>query len=707
MLEIREAILPAYSALVRQALRREIDLLIREIEAQPTYELSHPQLTDRARERLNLVVRIMQAVEAIDARKRQATAYFTALTDRLAVADTEAVRQTLMLRFLEYLDPNPRRLRKDRRAFRRYMGYDVVEERYRRRIVREDTLLRLAVTAIGHLTSWTFDELAFEVPDFDWLALMAEMKIEPFLNRRIHETRRWQNKVAAFQALEQIVRALPVEDKLQILGLETVQSISRYCLDPQENIWIQIGALRLLAELSPEEAVSVFRRRLFNREGPSENLFVRKAILEIIAQHFQRDDVFQMLRQFVEDHDESDSVRMQLVRTIAQFQTEEARDLLRGFLQGDVFEFTPQVRAQAVLEWSRLAMEATTGEDPALLEQAKEYLAWAIREANDPMVQRIAAEEAAQVCGFRATYAGDYELDAFDRAMLEALEAVAATAEDVRVRRWAEEAWNLILLYNTPEYRQLELQLVPRLEAVRPGHSLRVPRAELPPDEMLLGRILAELARQDFGLYVEVYSDYVRIFRGDRFRMKPWRILHEVRNLSPEKRQGYRHTIGRHFTGTIRAHPGLLGEVTKTKVPGERYYIRFEGSWRRHIPLLDDYLSACRSRYADTPIRIFSSYGVTTIYPPPTFLQRWKAYWQITWNYAEIAELRNSNPANRVLRDVRQYLRRLAALGFRTVFTPYAYEYQGQRYTLRDETLTGIFEIPEREGAPLEASDVE
>ena len=78
-----------------------------------------------------------------------------------------------------------------------------------------------------------------------------------------------------------------------------------------------------------------------------------------------------------------------------------------------------------------------------------------------------------------------------------------------------------------------------------------------------------------------------------------------------------------------------MAEVTATTVPGERVVADREGSWGRHLPAVDDLLSLP----AGQPVRIFSSYGVTTLTAPST-LANWRNRLKLLVDYERLARAR-------------------------------------------------------------------
>jgi poly-gamma-glutamate synthase PgsB/CapB len=153
-----------------------------------------------------------------------------------------------------------------------------------------------------------------------------------------------------------------------------------------------------------------------------------------------------------------------------------------------------------------------------------------------------------------------------------------------------------------------------------------------------LARALAVLARDGFALGFDRTNDGALLYRGDRRGFAAWRALFEIRHPAPSKRQGVAHTLGYKPRGVLRAPPGLLAEVTATRVPGERVLAVETGDWGRHLPLVDDLLSCgvLRAR----PFELASGYGLTRVRPAPSVWRRMRAFCRLSWDYAHFAALR-------------------------------------------------------------------
>jgi hypothetical protein len=689
----------SFTELDRQLHRDTIERLFEEIEKIPDYELRIPELTDDDKESLSYAFRAMQVIERSNARKHTQAAYYQSMVDRYVLLRGKAERDRVMLDFLSILDDDPRRLRGDAKAFKqRWADFGLVTERHQRIVLREEMLQELCLDIVAKYVSSvlsTRSELTEENVGFAESVLKA-LNLEQFLTEIMNDSRRWQTQIAAFDTLAKIVHALPQGAQFRILSLETSALVMRFCTDPNANVWQQISAIGLLAQSDPLGVMDVIQQRLLADELPikSDDLFVRRGIIEIIGREFSNEAGFDYLAQLVRKRDPSDYVRMKLVQTIATFKTVESRAILHDYVRGEPDETSFQVRAQAAFEWGTIGRDAVDAGDDALLADAIRELAWAIAEGDDTLLRRAALEEAARIANHRETVLEKRRVDELDKTILDAIQTVferpTVTASEVN---WAADAWVQVVVGTMPDYYLVRDNLEPRLEQTYSGQSFTIARDQLPVDEDALGLILAYLTRRDFGVYVAWHEDHARVYRGNRMRLSLWRILYEVRNPNPAKRQAVRHTVARRFDGTIRAHSGILAEITQTKVPGEPLYLANEGSWRRYLPLVDDYLSMCRRSHAGRVVRLYSSFGITTIRGPADPMRCWRNFFLMSWKYRDYAELRNANPLHKQYSDAREYVEAVnQRFGIETRFIPYSYEYEGERVELRVPTVQAVFE---------------
>jgi poly-gamma-glutamate synthase PgsB/CapB len=200
------------------------------------------------------------------------------------------------------------------------------------------------------------------------------------------------------------------------------------------------------------------------------------------------------------------------------------------------------------------------------------------------------------------------------------------------------------------------------------GTSRRVPRelTDAFPTSDDLARVLALLAVDDFGFELSPLAGKRWLLsRGHVFGLRAWRILHELRSPSSDKRQGFRHTVGRVFGGGVHVPSQILCELAQTRVPGEPLYLSDDDGWRPSVPLPDEFVSCV---FGGRPLKVFTPQGVTLVEPPVGVLTRARAWWSLTARFARFAALRNWTEGQQA--PANAYVAQARALGFEVRFEP-------------------------------------
>ncbi|MBM3300987.1 MAG: hypothetical protein FJY85_13655, partial [Deltaproteobacteria bacterium] len=252
-----------------------------------------------------------------------------------------------------------------------------------------------------------------------------------------------------------------------------------------------------------------------------------------------------------------------------------------------------------------------------------------------------------------------------------AIEKLHQTASDLSVRRWAAMARERMLIATNPEAARLKQELSQILKLTKPGRAKRLPRSLIRGvNEEILGRVLSVMSQEDFGLSLRYGRFGPRIIRGDVFGFRLWRLLNEFFSPAPDKRQGFKHTIGRKTEGDLRTPSAIVSELSQTKVPGEPLFMASESGWRPYLPLVDDALTAARRWFSRKMVKFFTAEGVTELKPPRNLLRRVIAALALTVRFAKYARLRNWSEEANIKPD--SYVRALERLGFSVRHQGYA-----------------------------------
>lgn len=514
---------------------------------------------------------------------------------RFQAALDEEEQGRVILDLARLLGASERQLAGDARSLRLFFGRDAVLERVRRRIGHEERAVVYGLDRLGALGA----------------VGLADETARAAIGQAWSYTRDPRLREAGLRCVR---LALERADGASIPE-QMLWEVQRAALDRAGASWVQTEALTVLALSSPASAQEVVRRRLAEA-GDGDDLFVRRHLVRLVASS----DAFlgeslPLLRQAAADP--SPAVRQCLAEVLRRCGEEAAAELAPQ-LAAD-----PDAKVRAML-----ALHC-----PRLPPVGNEILVRLLQKEEDTFVLRTALHAAASWA-----WAADVDGAALIRSTLEpAILELRVRHGQRKVRAWATAGAERLWCAADSEARSLTEMLRPLVAPLKEGCAVRVPGLGEQADRQpaLVGRVLAVLAQDDLGL--ELLPDD-RVRRGDLMAFRSWRLLHEWRNPASDKRQAFRHWIGRVWRGRLLAPSAIMAELAPTKVPGEPLFQPDEGSWRPWLPLPDMILSAIDT--GDT-VRIVTADGVTEITPPAEFGDRLKARLRLTRDFPKIAALRN------------------------------------------------------------------
>jgi poly-gamma-glutamate synthase PgsB/CapB len=615
---------------------------------------------------------LLQVVDTTLQQINQRKVRHAEFTRRHANAITTDERQNLILDYAIDLGATKRQHRDDKQAFRRWFAADAINDRFRHRLSMAERRLVLLLQRLGTVVSGYLGEAA-EDAEASWRRLALEVGLrDPLLyggNPHIRES--------AFKCLSAALRALPEALRECAVSEAMTQFIYRSALESRQDVWLQCDALDLLRTISPENFFLAAKRRFF-QPGLSDDFFVRRRITGWLGEnpgiHPETGDLLQLAAS-----DSNAYVRQQVASILKQLPAALVAQILPRLLREDP---VPQVRAAAALALPDLIEHTTSLARASLLD--------ALAQEKDTFVLRVTMR-AAESCVIRlaaATTPSDGQSLLPD--VLERLDQIHCASADLRLRRWAAQTMERLWFATDPQVQSYKLALQRLVADCKPGKSKRLPAEmnELP--GVLLGRMLAVLAQDSYGMELERAGRGWRLWRGHRFGFRLWRWLHEMRHPSPDKRQAVRHTIGRIFRGSIHAPSAILAELAETKVPGEPLQIGSEGGWRPYLPLVDELISALDEDIDRGPLRIFSSEGITEIEAPRSLASRFRARNTLTHRFAHFARLRNWQEGSQS--DARAYLKEIDDLGLHIRFRPHTNT--GSGLTEGDPAVVRFFPAP-------------
>lgn len=524
-------------------------------------------------------------------------------------------------------------MRRDKAALDRFFDADAVQERMRKRSGERERALAYALERLGPIAGAALaaDQGEAQSPFFAdvFRELLAEMRGwggDPRVRRAAH--------LCLMHAVT------PLDGKAEAFWFDLALSATRRAaLDETEEVWTQCAAFDALLAISPQSVPSSFMRRLAVKPATlspqlrDNEIFVRRHMVQMVCSQVGREPKFSpLLAQLANDPE--GAVRQRFAEFLHLLPRENAGALLTRLRT----DRDPQVRAAIFADPARL-VGVVAPTDYA------HHILRVFTFEQDEFVLRVALDAA---CALAAALPGDEGRAELVAQLRSGIAGLYQRGISARVLRWAGEARERLWLICDTEAQEIAAHLRDATQGLKEVRSRRVAdlRETLKGNPELVGRVMAVLAQNDFGLALRP-GLLPRVQRGEYFRPRLWRILFEWRNSSTDKRQAFRHTIGRHYYGPLIAPSARMSELAPTKVPGEPLFEGNEGGWRNHLPLLDTVLSAL-DRGGVT--QIFTSEGVTRIAAPESFFRRAWLFLKISRDFAGLAALRNREPASFVNR---------------------------------------------------------
>lgn len=566
---------------------------------------------------------------------------------------TESDRLNTLLEAARSLGSTEAEVQKDREAAARWFGQDAINERFLRRTAEAEQRVAFSVELLGAVAGSALSG-ADDCDDSRriWGRLNLERTVQPLLlfdgDVRV--------RCAAMQALADALQGglgSKKDEQPVLISEEIAALIVATATDRSQPLRMQVAAFGMLPQIPVEVATELVRSRLLQPLPDGDDLFVRKYAVDALGGLLERGaDLKTVLCQVVEDP--SEHVRQALVRLLPEYSPQ----LFNSLLQNDP---APSVKGVAlmILRYSSGCMK-----DEFRLQALKTVF----RSEQDNFVLRcgllVCVEAAEQMAD-----AGDQQrLQLWLDTLKPLMEELHVASAHLAVRRWAAQAFERLWVLASPErylrYRAL-LKFVSDLE-LKQWRKLPAELAE--PDE--LPRMMALIAQGGMPLSLKWKRGCYRIHKGYRFGFRWWRFFYELLHPSPDKRQAFRHTVGRYFDGDVRAPSGLLGEVSPTKVPGEPLYMDEEGGWRPYLPLPDDLVACSRLLSGAKPVKLVTSEGITEILAPRSLVARLQAAFKLSLEFERVARLRNWQADSQHSPD--EYIKALTEFGFNISFTPHS-----------------------------------
>lgn len=645
-----------------------------------------PFLELEPRDRLaTLVIHALNVCDQLEEEDRIRHGGFEAFSQAYYRMRNDAARLRTIREYLEQTIDDPIKRRDDLLATATTLDLEVLLERHTCFRERQSASIEVALGFVSGAFAAITDPAANDGQALP--PMLVDSEVDLNLGRYIEPGQRWQNRLAAIRALTTMYVNLNAQDRLDATNLDVRRRVVSLVSNERENPWLQMESARVLLTLDARERETILYRRLIHRSGqtPRTDFLVRRHLVDHCLDYLSIDATQKLIDELIEVYDPSEHVRMGIADLLGRIATVTSLGSLQELIKRERKDKKPSGRVRAMCaigaaECVPIAMKDDL-EGELSVQTAYYLINRLLTDDDDDFVLEVAADSAVVFCqAALATEARDFVEMSFLPGLLQTIldrrgdpelsakihEALSANAE------------KLDRLSSTTRTRWTEY-LAETALTIHPGESTTIRLDKRPeglpaiPDEpMWLGRILADISRRDWGLSARRRGNRLTIWRGDHFRRRAWRIIHEVTHPAPNKRQAFRHTIGRVQHGELRAHPGSMDEVTATTVPGERVVIDTEGSWGRHMPLVDDLLDLPVT--SPRPVTLFSSHGAVKLTPPKQLWRRIRNRIKLTLSYRDVSLLRVASLRAKEAQERRRYLETLERdYQIRCTYEPYDY----------------------------------
>lgn len=545
-----------------------------------------------------------------------------------------------ILNYCKHLGASARQLAHDKRAFSRYFDRDAVEDRFRKITGTKELQVHFACDRLAAISKNFLQDAQHLSKIEEACTLFFEYTPNPRLATK------------AFSSL--LHSALHVKNFKNVLAPQTMHFLYRSALDDDIDLWTQCAAIAFLPYLRDETTLhNTFLKRLQRVDKP-DDFFVRRKIVETLAR-CNLNNKLPFMKIIVKDP--SPSVRQKSTDIIPHLPYKEQQFYWERFILEDS---DSAVQGSAIIALGKSVTCQKT------LQRAVEIIGKVFTGKNNDFVLRTTLKV---MCDTMARLRDGNLASSWAKHSRNLIYEYKKSASQTHVKRWCSSTLEYLWCLSEDNTYQLYSYLQQRLRKIPPQKSKLFWRSIFRGhDKITVARVLAVLTQDDYHYDIHWGWPLIRITRGHVFKLRWWRVLHELRNPAPDKRVTTRHTVARSSAASFRVPSNINAEMSETKVPGEPLFIEEEQGWRPYLPLLDDILSANNCLWY-RPTSIYTNEGVTLIKPPRFLLLRMWAYIRVTFSFSKYAALRNWRQNSQSAAN--SYLMSLHRLGFRFEFHDY------------------------------------
>ncbi|CAM4013628.1 poly-gamma-glutamate synthase PgsB [Pseudoalteromonas byunsanensis] len=559
---------------------------------------------------------------------------------RLSKTDLGHERQKQILNYAELLGATKQQLKEDRAAFARWFDEGAVKERYQSKVTEIEQSIKFLIARLGTLSKSYLSlnqgqlEQTWQTLDLQPFFLsLLELNQTPFIRHGI--IRALVNQVALIQDHN-------IDTELSGDLIARLVELLEDKLSPYTAI---IDILEILIHQRPTFVRGHMWAMLFESDEQISNdqLFILAALPRVLTRQLRLTDKDIVLLTQLSEH-RCPRVRQALLEHTSHMPYDTAAKIIENRFNEE------QVDAVRFTLIKQLSQTCYSEHDFAFGLWKKTLLG----QYSLP-IKRIAIEQSARVML-------NMQLDSSDpetifKRYIDTLNTALTQEQHIAVKRYITRAREqLVSFYNQSLVADINEQISASEHVTLPCDG----------KSHTLGRTLSFLAQRQLGFNGVTKQGKWRISSGYKVARRLWRVLHEIRHSSSDKRQGFSHTKARKPSAQLHVPSCSIAQISDTNVPGEPLYHLTEHSARPHLPLLDYILSILSQDNLSAPALSYTPDGILEITKPNTLWRRLYAYSYISLHFQKIDSLRKGNEL-----EQQRYLEELKRLGFECRFLAY------------------------------------
>ncbi|WP_105167054.1 poly-gamma-glutamate synthase PgsB [Pseudoalteromonas sp. T1lg23B] len=559
---------------------------------------------------------------------------------RLSKTDLEHERQKQILNYAEQLGATKQQLKEDKAAFERWFDEGAVKERYQNSVAEIEQSIKFLIARLGTLSK-SYLAINHGQLEQTWQTL----DLQPFFLNLLEHNQTPFIRHGIIRALVNQVALIQEHNIDTELSADLIARLVELLEDKLSPYTAIIDILEILIHQRPTFVRGHMWAMLFESAEHINNdqLFILAALPRVLTRQLQLTDKdVVLLTQLSEHH--SPRVRQALIEQTSHMSYDIATTIIENRFNE---EHIDAVRFTLIKQLSQTRYS----------EHDVAFKLWqkTLSGQYSLPIKRIAIEQSARI--MLNMQLDSSNPDTIFKRYIDTLNTALSQEPHIAVRRYITRAREqLVSFYNQSLIANINEQITASDDIILPCDD----------KQHTLGRTLSFLAQRQLGFNGVIKHHKWFISSGYRVGRRLWRILHELRHSSSDKRQGFSHTKARKPSAQLHVPSCSIAQISDTNVPGEPLYHLAQQSARPHLPLLDYILSILSQDNLAAPVFSYTPDGILEITKPTTVWRRLYAYSYISLHFQKIDSLRKGGELEQL-----RYLEELTKLGFTCRFLAY------------------------------------